>query len=162
MARLTLEQVRKLISNKIIRIGETQVIVDLVSSDDYDSYIITNINNPKNRDYVEFEIEHPRTTLRLNVNYRQIRTIDGMNIKNFLACYNVNQSPIIDIDIPTDVLNEVIEKENVIIDGYTLTDGMKIIFREDVTPKYNNKIFRVKIIDNKITLASNRGRPKNQ
>lgn len=158
MKRLTFNQIKKLINTNVVRKGETQVVVDRVSTNKYDECIITNIHKYTND--IQLDVEKIKDLSRYNISFQQITHIDGMDVKNFLACYNVSENPIFEVYEKTDALNEIIGKDSVIIDDKELKDGMKIMLKNDVSPKFCNKIFRVKLIDDKITLASNRGRPK--
>ena len=58
------------------------------------------------------------------------------------------------------MIHDLIGKPRAIIDGIEMKDGMKIIFENDITEKYNDKVWRVKLIDGKLDLKPNRGRPK--
>lgn len=158
MERLTLQQTLKLIDRNIIKQNETHLIVDKVSSNDLDDYIITKIF--KNSNDIQFKVESLRDLSSYVIDYRQIKKIDDMNIKDLLNAYDMGENSIVEIDIPTDAIKDIIGKTTAIIDGYKLENNMRIRLHNDINPKYCNKIFKVKFIDEKITLVANRGRPK--
>lgn len=158
MERLTLQQTLKLINRNIIKKDETHLIVDKVSQNNIDEYIITEMFISNNG--VKFKVESLRDLSSYIIDYRQIKKIDDMNIKDLLNAYDMGENSITEIDIETDAIKDIIGKEEVVIDGYDLEDNMRIILKKDINSKYCNKILKVKFVDGKITLVSNRGRPK--
>ena len=88
-----------------------------------------------------------------------ILTIDGMDAHKLFEAYNEDNN-VISIEDVTNVEKDVLNKINANINGMDLENGLKIIFHNDVNKKYNGKPFTVKGVGEKITLVSQRGRPK--
>lgn len=88
-----------------------------------------------------------------------ILTIDGMDAHKLFEAYNEDNNAI-SIEDVTNVEKDVLNKINANINGMDLENGLKIIFHNDVNKKYNGKLFTVKGVGEKITLVSQRGRPK--
>lgn len=98
---------------------------------------------------------------KCNVNYRQITKIAGQPIDKILEAYDLGENKVIEFTTLTNVMEDVIGKEEAEIDGIELDEGMRIILHSDITAKMNNKILNVKYDDKGLLkLVANRGRPK--
>lgn len=96
-----------------------------------------------------------------NISYKQISIIAGQSIDDILEAYDMGENSIIEISYETDVMNDVVGKEEAELDGKDLDEGMRIILHNDKTEKMNNKILNVKYNDKGLLkLVANRGRPK--
>jgi hypothetical protein len=96
-----------------------------------------------------------------NISYKQISIIAGQSIDDILEAYDMGENSIIEISYETDVMNDVVGKEEAELDGKDLDEGMRIILHNDKTEKMNNKILNVKYDDKGLLkLVANRGRPK--
>ena len=74
---------------------------------------------------------------------------------------NITQNSIIEISYETDVMNDIVGKEEAELDDKDLDEGMRLILHNDKTEKMNNKILNVKYDDKGLLkLVANRGRPK--
>ena len=72
-----------------------------------------------------------------------------------------DENSIIEISYETDVMNDIVGKEEAELDGKDLDEGMRLILHNDKTEKMNNKILNVKYDDKGLLkLVANRGRPK--
>lgn len=110
---------------------------------------------------IRFLITSLDEACKCSISYRQITKIAGQPIEKILEAYEMGENKTIEIDVETDVVNDVIGKEEAEIDGIDLDEGMKIILHNDKTAKMNNKILNVKY-DNEglLKLVGNRGRPR--
>lgn len=110
---------------------------------------------------VRFIVTSLDEACKCNVSYKQIIKIAGQSIEDVLEAYDMGSNKTIDVNMETDVVNDVIGKDEATIIGIKLDEGMRIILHKDKTEKMNNKILNVKY-DNEglIKLVGNRGRPK--
>lgn len=96
-----------------------------------------------------------------NISYKQISIIAGQSIDDILEAYDMGENSIIEIDTETDVMNDIVGKEEAELNGKDLDEGMRLILHNDKTEKMNNKILNVKYDDKGLLkLVANRGRPK--
>ena len=110
---------------------------------------------------VRFIVSSMDERCKYNISYKQLTTIAGQSIENILEAYDMGSNKIIEFGVETDVVNNVIGKEEAILNKISLDEGMRIILHKDKTEKLNNKILNVKYDDKGlIKLVANRGRPK--
>ena len=110
---------------------------------------------------VRFLITKLDESISYNISYKQISIIAGQSIDDILEAYDMGENSIIEISYETDVMNDVVGKEEAELDGKDLDEGMRIILHNDKTEKMNNKILNVKYDDKGLLkLVANRGRPK--
>ena len=110
---------------------------------------------------VRFLVTKLDESVSYNISYKQISIIAGQSIDDILEAYDMGENSIIEISYETDVMNDVIGKEEAELDGKDLDEGMRIILHNDKTEKMNNKILNVKYDDKGLLkLVANRGRPK--
>ena len=84
-----------------------------------------------------------------------------MDVERIIQAYEVNDElNTYDVKEKTDVEETVIGKEEAILNGIELDDGMRFIFHNDVNQKYNNKTLTVSGVGSSIKLSAPRGRPK--
>lgn len=162
MTKLTYEQTLKLIEREILSYNVI-IKVNIPSLKSKECYINT-IKNDKNKKIIWFDIiwdTIPNNREPFYIPHNLITNINDMPIDKILEAYDMAESnKIEEIDIKTDVINEVIGKERAVIDGIELLEGKRFIFLNDITPKFNNRIYTVKIENDMIKLVANRGRPK--
>jgi glycosyltransferase involved in cell wall biosynthesis len=98
--------------------------------------------------------------------YTKICVIEDMTIDRIIQAYSVDDElNIIEIDDETDVKKDIIGVYEYVFktsDGriIELKDGMKMIFHNDVSDKYRNRLLTVKGVSESIKLVAQRGRPK--
>lgn len=110
---------------------------------------------------VRFLVTKLDESVSYNISYKQISIIAGQSIDDILEAYDMGENSIIEISYETDVMNDVIGKEEAELDGKDLDEGMRLILHNDKTEKMNNKILNVKYDDKGLLkLVANRGRPK--
>lgn len=158
MSVLTYNQAKKLIEMEILAPNSSHLIIWSVSLNDIDEYMIDKII-VKDVDILLL-VSRVKDLTKKIVSYKLIRKIGDMSIDKVMTAYNFNGECPEEIDIETDVIHDLIGKPRAIIDGIEMKDGMKVIFENDITEKYNDKVWRVKLIDGKLDLKPNRGRPK--
>lgn len=164
--RLTFEQTLKFIERGIIENYTTHICLDKLSRNRLDEWYINNIKIDEPNQKVYFDVIRLNDVRRNNrdtqwVPHTLIKEIGSMSIDKILEAYDMSENNRIEeIDIETDVENEVIGKESAEIDGIELIEGKRFIFLNDKNIKYNNRIYTVKFEDDVIKLVANRGRPK--
>ena len=110
---------------------------------------------------VRFLVTKLDESVSYNISYKQISIIAGQSIDDILEAYDMGENSIIEISYETDVMNDVVGKEEAELDGKDLDEGMRIILHKDKTEKMNGKILNVKYDDKGLLkLVANRGRPK--
>lgn len=110
---------------------------------------------------VRFSVTKLDESVSCNISYKQISAIAGQSIDDILEAYDMGENSIIEISYETDVMNDIVGKEEAELDGKDLDEGMRLILHNDKTEKMNNKILNVKYDDKGLLkLVANRGRPK--
>ena len=110
---------------------------------------------------VRFLVTKLDESVSYNISYKQISIIAGQSIDDILEAYDMGENSIIEISYETDVMNDIVGKEEAELDGKDLDEGMRLILHNDKTEKMNNKILNVKYDDKGLLkLVANRGRPK--
>lgn len=110
---------------------------------------------------VRFLVTKLDESVSYNISYKQISIIAGQSIDDILEAYDMGENSIIEIDTETDVMNDIVGKEEAELNGKELDEGMRLILHNDKTEKMNNKILNVKYDDKGLLkLVANRGRPK--
>jgi hypothetical protein len=110
---------------------------------------------------VRFLVTKLDESVSYNISYKQISIIAGQSIDDILEAYDMGENSIIEIDTETDVMNDIVGKEEAELNGKDLDEGMRLILHNDKTEKMNNKILNVKYDDKGLLkLVANRGRPK--
>jgi len=110
---------------------------------------------------VRFLVTKLDESVSYNISYKQISIIAGQSIDDILEAYDMGENSIIEISYETDVMNDVVGKEEAELNGKDLDEGMRLILHNDKTEKMNNKILNVKYDDKGLLkLVANRGRPK--
>ena len=110
---------------------------------------------------VRFLVTKLDESVSYNISYKQISIIAGQSIDEILEAYDMGENSIIEISYETDVMNDIVGKEEAELDGKDLDEGMRLILHNDKTEKMNNKILNVKYDDKGLLkLVANRGRPK--
>lgn len=160
MNKLTKEQFGLLIKHNVIRENTFVItsiyknefrVVTVEETDDGYNLLLKNVDD---------------ATKQCKVSYKMIDTIDDMNINRVIQAYSIDDElSIIEINDETDVERDMIGSYEYIFktsDGriIELEDGMKIIFHNDATPKYKNKVLTVKGVGDSIKMVAPRGRPK--
>lgn len=84
---------------------------------------------------------------KCNVNYRQITRFAGQPIERLLEAFDMGENKIIEMHSETNVMEDIVGKEEAEIEGIDLDEGMRIILHNDITTKMNNKILNVKYND---------------
>ena len=161
--RLTLEETKILVERGILCKNDVHICIDNLSRHSTDDWFIVNIN--ESSDTILFDVAKCNEPLLSNrssnwIKYNKIKEISNMSIDGVLSAYELDANRVIEIDIETDIENDVIGKDESEIDGYELEDGMKIIFHNDINPKYKDKVLTVKGVGESIRLVAPRGRPR--
>ena len=164
--KLTFEQAIKLVERGVLGVQSNNICLYQLSRNRLDEWYINNIKINDSKSKIYFDVVRLNTPIMNNrepqwVPHTLIREIGGMDIDKILEAYDMSENNRVEeIDIETDVVNDVIGKEYAEIDGIELTEGKRLIFLNDKTPTYNNRIYTVKFDEDKIKLVANRGRPK--
>ena len=138
-----------LIKNRVIQKG-TEITFNL-SGKIYDSNVVKVFNNGSKILFKTFN--------DIVFESKDILTIDGMDPLRLFEAHS-EDNDYIDILSETNVEEDIIDKKYGILDNVELYNGLKIILKNDINKKFNNKIFTVKGVGDKITLIGQRGRPK--
>lgn len=163
--RLRFDQALKFVERGVLSANSNFIKVDIPTIKNKECFInnvkIENKNKPVVYFDIIFEDVIPNNREPFWIPHYLITSISNMSIDKMLEAYDMSENNRVEeIDIETDVINEVIDKSEATIDGIELREGQRFIFLQDVTPKYNNRIYTVRIENNKIKLIANRGRPK--
>lgn len=163
MVKLVYEQACKLVERGILSYN-TFIKVDIPSIYKKECYVNNVIIDEKKKIVwidIIFQDIIPNNRKPFLIPHNHIISIGDMPIDKLLEAYDMGESnKIEEIDIQTDVVNEVIGKKEAIIDGIKLSEGKRFIFLNDITPKFNNRIYTVRFENEMIKLVANRGRPK--
>lgn len=160
MNKLTKEQFGTLIKHEVIKVGSF-VTTSLYKTE----FRITELEETDEGYNVVLRCVDD-STKQCKVAHIVIDTIDEMNIDRLIQAYCVDDElNIIEIDDKTDVANDIIGVVEYCFktsDGriIELDNGRKIIFHNDVSTKYRNKVLTVKGVGSSIQLVAPRGRPK--
>lgn len=138
-----------LIKNRVIQKG-TEITFNL-SGKIYDSNVVKVFNNGSKILFKTFN--------DIVFESKDILTIDGMDPLRLFEAHS-EDNDYIDILSKTNVEEDIIDKKYGILDNVELYNGLKIILKNDINEKFNNKIFTVKGVGDKIALIGQRGRPK--
>lgn len=90
---------------------------------------------------------------------KDILTIDGMDPFRLFEAHS-EDNDVVNIFCETNVEKDVINKKDISLDNIKLYDGLRIKLHNDINKKFNNRIFTIKNIDDKITFIGQRGRPR--
>ena len=165
--RLTLEETKILVERGILCKNDVHICIDNLSRHSTDDWFIVNIN--ESSDTILFDVAKCSEPLLPNrksnwIKYNKIKEISNMSIDCVLSAYELDSDKVIEIDNESDVANTIV--------GQTfctyvtpqrkidLEDGMKIIFHNDINPKYKDKVLTVKGVGESIRLVAPRGRPR--
>jgi len=155
MNHLTINQTRDFLNKGILEVNNTYVTL----YNCHDDFIIDKVYDLGNN--IRFVVSRLKYEEPRNISYKEIETIGGMKIDDIINAYVFDDEDVIQIEDETDVINDVIGKPFAVLGNYTLTDGMKIILKNDKTEKMNNKTLSVKYSENTgLKLSGQRGRPK--
>lgn len=160
MNRLNINQTKKLIECGVLSVGGSHILLDKYSKHSQDVFHILGYKLLQNT--VIFTLMKVSDMVgTIDVPYTYITEIGYMNIPSIVDAYELAEDKqIIEIVGVSDVIMNVLGKENATINGIVLTDGMRIILHDDVNMKYNNKVLTVRGVGESIELVANRGRPK--
>lgn len=163
---LTFEQAQQLVERGVLGIQTNHICLHRLSRNDLDEWYIQKVAVNRTKNQYLFDVVKLNTPVLHNrvpcwIPHTMIKSIAGMSIEKVLEAYEMSETNRVEeIDIETDVVNDVIGKESAIIDGFEIAEGKRFIFLNDKTPNYNNRIFTVKMENDRIKLVANRGRPK--
>jgi hypothetical protein len=148
-----------LLRNKLLKRGSRVKIKD----DKFNEHIVHSLQLKNGKYY--FLVVNTRSGQQKLIPQDYILTIDDMTIDRIIEAYSVDDEiRIIEIDEKTDVANTIIGQTFCTYVSpqrkIDLEDGMKIIFHNDVNPKYRNKVLTVKGVGEYIKLIAPRGRPR--
>lgn len=161
MVKLTYEQTIEFIKRGVLEVNNT--LVDIENSSK--QYLIYKIKIDVDNKQIYFDLYDASLPFDGHkpflISYDKIKKIGYMPIDKILNAYDMGtENRIEEIDIETDVANDVIGKTSAVIDGIELQEGQRYIFLNDKTPQYKNRIYTVRIENGVIKLVANRGRPK--
>lgn len=154
---LTKEQMEFLVNKGVLKDG----IFIMVENEPYVDYKILGIDKEYNLTIRDIMNEKDKV-----IPYTKIWVIEDMTLERIIQAYCVDDElNIIEIDDETDVKKDIIGKYEYVFktsDGriIELEDGMKMIFHNDVSDKYRNRLLTVKGVSESIKLVAQRGRPK--
>ena len=151
---LTTNQFRLLVNKGIIKENGYLQLYD----DELGDYRISKIISGS---VYKFLVKNLDTYAMKTVEQNQIKSIEDMDVERIIQAYEVNDElNTYDVKEKTDVEETVIGKEEAILNGIELDDGMRFILHNDVNQKYNNKTLTVSGVGSSIKLSAPRGRPK--
>lgn len=154
---LTKEQMEFLINKGVLKDG----IFIMIENEPYVDYKILGIDEDYNLTIRDIMNEKDKV-----IPYTKIWVIEDMTLDRIIQAYSVDDElNIIEIDDETDVKKDIIGVYEYVFktsDGriIELKDGMKMIFHNDVSDKYRNRLLTVKGVSESIKLVAQRGRPK--
>ena len=154
---LTKEQMEFLVNKGVLKEG----IFIMIENEPYVDYKILGIDEDYNLTIRDIMNEKDKV-----ISYKKICVIEDMTLDRIIQAYSVDDElNIIEIDDKTDVKKDIIGVYEYVFktsDGriIELEDGMKIVFHNDVSDKYRNRLLTVKGVGESIKLVAQRGRPK--
>lgn len=151
--KFTYNEAKYLISKGVICKG-TEISYNLLGK----IYNTPIINILDDNERVLFVVYHNYDKIMISNN--GIITVDGMNPHKLFEAYNDDLEDIVKIKSKTNVEKDIIGKDSGFLEDIELYNGLKIILENDINKKYNNKVFTIKGLGDKIILVGQRGRPK--
>lgn len=154
---LTTEQMGFLVNKGVLKEG----IFIMVENEPWVDYKILNIDEEFNLTIKDISNDKDKV-----IPYTKICVIEDMTLDRIMQAYSVDDElSIVEVSDETDVKKDIIGVYEYVFktsDGkiIELEDGMKIIFHNDVNPKYRNRVLTVKGVGSSINLVAPRGRPK--
>lgn len=153
---LTKEQMEFLVNKGVLKDG----IFIMIENEPYVDYKILGIDKEYNLTIRDIMNEKDKV-----IPYTKICVIEDMTLDRIMQAYCVDDElSIIEINDETDVKKDIIGKTEAdvvsTIGKVSIEEGMKIVFHNDISDKYRNRVLTVKIVDNAIKLVAPRGRPK--
>lgn len=154
---LNKEQMEFLVNKGILKNG----IFIMIENEPYVDYKILSIDEDYNLTVKDISCDKDKV-----IPYTKIWVIEDMALDRIIQAYCVDDElSIIEINDETDVKKDIIGVCEYVFkttDGkiIELEDGMKIIFHNDVSSKYRNRLLTVKGVGTSIKLVGQRGRPK--
>lgn len=154
---LTTEQMGFLVNKGVLKEG----IFIMVENEPWVDYKILNIDEEFNLTIKDISKDTDKV-----IPYTKICVIEDMTLDRIMQAYSVDDElSIVEVSDETDVKKDIIGVYEYVFktsDGkiIELEDGMKIIFHNDVNPKYRNRVLTVKGVGSSINLVAPRGRPK--
>lgn len=153
---LTKEQMEFLVNKGVLKDG----IFIMIENEPYVDYKILGIDKEYNLTIRDIMNEKDKV-----IPYTKICVIEDMILDRIMQAYCVDDElSIIEINDETDVKKDIIGKTEAdvvsTIGKVSIEEGMKIVFHNDISDKYRNRVLTVKIVDNAIKLVAPRGRPK--
>lgn len=153
---LTKEQMEFLVNKGVLKDG----IFIMIENEPYVDYKILGIDEEYNLTIRDIMNEKDKV-----IPYTKICVIEDMTLDRIIQAYCVDDElSLIEVDCETNVVEDIIGKEETYIETtmgkISIEEGMKIVFHNDITDKYRNRVLTVKIVENKIKLVAPRGRPK--
>jgi len=153
---LTKEQMEFLVNKGVLKDG----IFIMIENEPYVDYKILGIDKEYNLTIRDIMNEKDKV-----IPYTKICVIEDMTLDRIMQAYCVDDElSIIEINDETDVKKDIIGKTEAdvvsTIGKVSIEEGMKIVFHNDISDKYRNRVLTVKIVENKIKLVAPRGRPK--
>ena len=154
---LTKEQMEFLVNKGVLKEG----IFIMVENEPWVDYKILNIDEEFNLTIKDISNDKDRV-----IPYTKICVIEDMSLDRIMQAYSVDDElSIVEVSDETDVKKDIIGVCEYIFktsDGriIELEDRMKIIFHNDINPKYRNRVLTVKGVGSSINLVAPRGRPK--
>ena len=154
---LTKEQMEFLVNKSVLKEG----IFIMIENEPYVDYKILGIDEDYNLTIRDIMNEKDKV-----IPYTKIWVIEDMTLERIIQAYCVDDElNIIEINDKTDVKKDIIGVCEYVFktsDGriIELEDGMKMIFHDDISDKYRNRLLTVKGVGESIKLVAQRGRPK--
>lgn len=150
----TYEEAKFLVKNGVIHQG-TEVCCNINGRKLYSD--VNAVYDDYDKKIMLFKIFYERRYLIIS--QKNILEIDGMNPHKIYKAYREEDDCITIIE-KTDVEKNVLGKKEAILENNSLYNGLKIILKNDVNEKYNEKKFTIKGVGELIEFANQRGRPK--
>lgn len=153
---LTKEQMEFLVNKGVLKDG----IFIMIENEPYVDYKILNIDKEYN-----LTIRDIMNEKYMVIPYTKICVIEDMTLDRIMQAYCVDDElSIIEINDETDVKKDIIGKTEAdvvsTIGKVSIEEGMKIVFHNDISDKYRNRLLTVKGVGESIKLVAQRGRPK--
>ena len=153
---LTKEQMEFLVNKGVLKEG----IFIMIENEPYVDYKILSIDENYNLTIRDISCNEDKA-----ISYTKIWVIEDMPLDRIIQAYCVDDElSLIEVNCETNVVEDIIGKEEAFIETtigkISIEEGMKIVFHNDITDKYRNRVLTVKIVENKIKLVAPRGRPK--
>lgn len=159
---MLLSDAKKMVEKNILNVGDVHICCRNCSYKQSEEYIIENIYDTETN--VTFDILSLSTGKKYHIDYKDIIGISDMTIEDIKDAYELDiPKPIIvyeNTDVSKDIVGYQTKQINTNDGLIELKNGMKVLFMNDSSLKYNQKMLKVLGVGESIKLSLSRGRPK--